>query len=237
MEHFNIAIDGPAGAGKSTIARLAAKRLEFVYVDTGAMYRTMALHILREGIDPEDEAAVSAACRGADVTIAYRDGAQQVLLNGENVSGLIRAEEVGKTASAVSGYLPVREKLVELQKGLAKRENVIMDGRDIGACVLPDAPVKIYLTASVKVRAERRYKELEERGIQADIKEIERDIEERDYRDMHRTNSPLMQAEDAVLLDSSDMTLDEVVQAIFVIAAEKGCSAAVSVLENKEEDR
>ena len=163
MEHFNIAIDGPAGAGKSTIAKLAAKRLGFVYVDTGAMYRTIALHILREGIDPQDEAAVSAACRNVNVTIAYKDGVQPVLLNGENVSGLIRAEEVGKTASATSGYLPVREKLVELQKELAKRENVVMDGRDIGTCVLPDAPAKIYLTASVKVRAERRYKELTEK--------------------------------------------------------------------------
>ena len=233
MEHFNIAIDGPAGAGKSTIAKLAAKRLGFVYVDTGAMYRTIALHILREGIDPQDEAAVSAACRNVNVTIAYKDGVQQVLLNGENVSGLIRAEEVGKTASATSGYLPVREKLVELQKELAKRENVVMDGRDIGTCVLPDAPAKIYLTASVKVRAERRYKELTEKGIDADLREIERDIESRDYQDMHREHSPLMQAEDAVLLDSSDMTLDEVVRAIFVIAAEKGCSAAVSALGNK----
>ena len=213
MEHFNIAIDGPAGAGKSTIAKLAAKRLGFVYVDTGAMYRTIALHILREGIDPQDEAAVSAACRNVNVTIAYKDGVQQVLLNGENVSGLIRAEE------------------------LAKRENVVMDGRDIGTCVLPDAPAKIYLTASVKVRAERRYKELTEKGIDADLREIERDIESRDYQDMHREHSPLMQAEDAVLLDSSDMTLDEVVRAIFVIAAEKGCSAAVSALGNKGEDR
>ena len=237
MEHFNIAIDGPAGAGKSTIAKLAAERLGFVYVDTGAMYRTMALHILREGIDPKDEAAVSAACRNVNVSLAYKDGVQQVLLNGENVSGLIRTEEVGKTASATSGYLSVREKLVELQKELAKRENVIMDGRDIGTCVLPDAPVKIYLTASVKVRAGRRYKELEDRGVLADIKEIERDIEDRDYRDMHREHSPLMQAEDAVLLDSSDMALDEVVQAIFSIAAQKGCSAAVCALEHKEDDR
>lgn len=237
MEHFNIAIDGPAGAGKSTIAKLAAKRLGFVYVDTGAMYRTIALHILREGIDPQDEAAVSAACRNVNVTIAYKDGAQQVFLNGENVSGLIRAEEVGKTASATSGYLSVREKLVELQKELAKRENVIMDGRDIGTCVLPDAPVKIYLTASVKVRAGRRYKELIDKGIDADLSEIERDIESRDYRDMHREHSPLMQAEDAVLLDSSDMTLQEVVAAIFAIAADKGCKEALDALKAGEEGR
>ena len=237
MEHFNIAIDGPAGAGKSTIAKLAAERLGFVYVDTGAMYRTMALHFLRMGIRSEDEAAVSGACERVDVTLAYKDGAQQVFLNGENVSGLIRAEEVGKMASATSGYLPVREKLVELQKELAKRENVIMDGRDIGTCVLPDAPVKIYLTASVSVRAGRRCRELEERGIKADIKEIERDIEDRDYRDMHREHSPLMQAEDAVLLDSSDMTLNEVVKAIFAIAAEKGCSAAADALKAWEAEK
>lgn len=235
MEHFNIAIDGPAGAGKSTIAKLAAKRLGFVYVDTGAMYRTMALHFLREGIDPKDETAVGAACAGLDVTITYKDGVQQVLLNGENVSGLIRSEEVGNMASAISGYLPVREKLVELQKELAKRENVIMDGRDIGTCVLPEAPVKIYLTASVSVRAGRRYKELADRGVRADIKEIERDIEERDYRDMHREHSPLMQAEDAILLDSSEMTLEEVVRRIFAAAAERGCQAAAHALREQEE--
>lgn len=235
--HFNIAIDGPAGAGKSTIAKLAAARLGFVYVDTGAMYRTMALHFLRMGIDPGDEPAVSRACQGVDVTIAYKDGAQQVLLNGENVSGLIRTEEVGNMASAVSGYLPVREKLVELQKELAKKENVIMDGRDIGTCVPPDAPVKIYLTASVRVRAGRRYKELEERGIKSDIREIERDIEERDYRDMHREHSPLMQARDAVLLDSSDMTLDQVVEAIFSIAAQKGCAEALEAMGKQVADR
>lgn len=237
MEHFNIAIDGPAGAGKSTIAKLAAERLGFVYVDTGAMYRTMALHFLRMGIRSEDEAAVSGACEGVDVTLSYKDGAQQVFLNGENVSGLIRAEEVGKMASATSGYLPVRKKLVELQKELAKRENVIMDGRDIGTCVLPDAPAKIYLTASVKVRAKRRYKELTEKGIDADLREIERDIESRDYQDMHREHSPLMQAEDAVLLDSSDMTLQEVVAAIFAIAADKGCKEALDALKAGEEGR
>ena len=210
MEHFNIAIDGPAGAGKSTIAKLAAKRLGFVYVDTGAMYRTIALHILREGIDPQDEAAVSAACRNVNVTIAYKDGVQQVLLNGENVSGLIRAEEVGKTASATSGYLPVREKLVELQKEIAKRDNVVMDGSDIGTCVLPDADVKIYLTASAHTRALRRCRELEEKGISCVLEEIEADINDRDHRDMTREISPLRQAEDAILVDSSQMTIEEV---------------------------
>ena len=148
MKHFNIAIDGPAGAGKSTIAKEVARRLGFVYVDTGAMYRTMALHFIRSGIDPKDEQAVAASCRDVDVSLRYENGVQQVLLGGENVTGLIRTEEVGNMASATSVYKPVREKLVQLQQALARRENVVMDGRDIGTCVLPDAPAKIYLTAS-----------------------------------------------------------------------------------------
>ena len=235
MNHFNIAVDGPAGAGKSTIAKLVAKELGFVYVDTGAMYRAMALYFLRKGVDPKEAEEIGRSCPEVDVTIRYQEGVQQVLLNGEDVSGLIRTEEVGNMASAVSGYMPVREKLVELQKQLAAKENVIMDGRDIGTCVLPEAPVKIYLTASVSVRAGRRYKELADRGVRADIKEIERDIEERDYRDMHREHSPLMQAEDAILLDSSEMTLEEVVRRIFAAAAERGCQAAAHALREQEE--
>lgn len=222
MKHFNIAIDGPAGAGKSTIAKQAAKKLGFVYVDTGAMYRTMALYFIRLGIDFGDEAAIAAACQDVDVTIRYEDGAQQVILNGENVSGLIRTEEVGRMASAVSVYMPVREKLVELQRQLAKKTSVIMDGRDIGTCVLPDAPAKIYLTASVEVRARRRFNELLEKGVECDIREIEADIEDRDYRDMHREHSPLKQADDAVLLDSSHMTIEQVVDSIIKIACDHG---------------
>lgn len=221
-EHFNIAIDGPAGAGKSTIAKMVAKKLGFVYVDTGAMYRTMALHCIRLGLDPADEAAVARACREVDVTIRYEDGAQQVVLNGENVSGLIRTEEVGSMASAISVYMPVREKLVELQQELARQTSVIMDGRDIGTCVLPDAPAKIYLTASVKVRAERRYLELRQKGVACDQGAIEADIKERDDRDMHREHSPLKQADDAVLLDSSAMTIEQVADAIIEIAKEHG---------------
>ncbi len=228
MKYFNIAIDGPAGAGKSTIARKAAGLLGFVYVDTGAMYRAMALHVLREGIDPANEAAVSRACGQADVSIRYQDGAQQVLLNGENVSGLIRTEEVGKTASAVSAYMPVREKLTELQKKLAASENVIMDGRDIGTCVLPQAPAKIYLTASVEVRAQRRFKELAEKGTDCDLEEIKRDIADRDWKDMHREHAPLKQAEDAVVVDSSQMTIDQVVEAILAVAREKGLKTAAA---------
>lgn len=208
---FNIAIDGPAGAGKSTIARAVAAKLGYIYVDTGAMYRAMALHFIRRNIGAGDQAAIERAVQDADVSIRYEDGVQKVLLNGEDVSGLIRTEAVGNMASASSGYGAVREKLVALQKELASRENVVMDGRDIGTCVLPHADVKIYLTASSQVRAERRYKELLEKGQQADLREIEADIIKRDYQDMHRENSPLKQAEDAVLVDSSDMTLDQVI--------------------------
>ena len=223
---FNIAIDGPAGAGKSTIAKLVAKKLDFIYVDTGAMYRAIALYLLRSGVDTADEAAVSEAVKNADITICYRDGAQQVILNGENVTGLIRTEEVGNMASATSVYMPVREKLVQLQQELAARENVIMDGRDIGTCVLPDAPVKIYLTASVQVRALRRFKELQGKGIDCSLEEIEKDIRARDEQDMNREHSPLRQAADAVLIDSSAMTIQEVIDAIIREAENKGLREA-----------
>ena len=211
---FNIAIDGPAGAGKSTIAKRLAKELGFIYVDTGAMYRAMAYHFLCSGIRPEDEATISAVCREVDVTIVYENGEQQVILNGENVNGVIRTEEVGNIASATSVYPVVREKLVELQRQLAAKADVIMDGRDIGTCVLPDAQVKIYLTASVGTRAKRRYDELTGKGEACDLSGIAKDIEERDYRDMHRETSPLRQADDAVLVDSSKMDIDEVVAEI-----------------------
>ena len=211
---FNIAIDGPAGAGKSTIAKRLAKELGFIYVDTGAMYRAMAYYFLRNGIVSEDEPSIAAACPGVDVTISYEDGEQQVILNGENVNGVIRTEEVGNMASAISVYPIVREKLVELQRQLAAKEDVIMDGRDIGTCVLPDAQVKIYLTASVMTRAKRRYDELTGKGQTCDLAGIARDIEERDYRDMHRDASPLKQADDAVLVDSSEMNIEEVVTEI-----------------------
>ena len=218
---FNIAIDGPAGAGKSTIAKTLAKELGYVYVDTGAMYRAMAYYFLQQGIDKDDEAAITAAVDGADVTIRYEDGAQQVLLNGENITGYLRTEQVGNMASATSIYPSVRTKLVALQQKLAKTTDVIMDGRDIGTCVLPDAQVKIYLTASVETRAKRRYNELVEKGEPADLEKIAADIQERDDRDMHREMSPLRQAEDAVLVDSSEMSIDEVVAAIRAIADEK----------------
>ena len=222
QKSFNIAIDGPAGAGKSTIARLAAKRLGFVYVDTGAMYRAIALYFLRKGIRPEDVQTIASLVQGAEITIRYVDGTQQVILNGEDVSGQIRTEEVGNMASATSAIPAVRAHLLELQRNLAASANVIMDGRDIGTCILPDADVKIFLTASTSVRAMRRYRELQEKGMMCNLEEIEQDIIERDARDMNRETAPLKQAEDAMLLDSSDMTLEQVVQAILDAAFSRG---------------
>ncbi len=214
---YNIAIDGPAGAGKSTIAKLVAKRMNFIYVDTGAMYRAMALYLLREGVNKEDTGKIEEVCEKADISISYKEGEQIVLLNGENVNGLIRTEEVGNMASVSSPNPKVREKLVQLQKELAKKTDVVMDGRDIGTCVLPDANVKVYLTASVEVRAARRFKELTAKGETCDLNQIERDIMERDERDMTREISPLKQAEDAVRIDSSELTIEEVAEAIIAL--------------------
>ena len=211
---YNVAVDGPAGAGKSTIAKLVAKEKNYIYVDTGAMYRAMAIHFLGKGIAPENVADVAGACQDADVTIDYEDGIQQVYLNGENVTDRLRTEEVGNMASKTSQIPAVREKLLELQRGLAREKDVIMDGRDIGTCILPDADVIIYLTASVVKRARRRFEELKEKGILCDFDEIARDIKERDERDMNRATAPLRKADDAHLVDSSHMTIEEVVSAI-----------------------
>ena len=211
---YSIAIDGPAGAGKSTIAKTIAKKLEFIYVDTGAMYRAMALFFIRSKIDDTDEAVIDAACKNIKVSIAYENGMQQVILNGENVTGQIRAEEVGNMASKTSAYPSVRAALLDLQRDLAKTADILMDGRDIGTNVLPDADLKIYLTASVEVRAKRRYDELIEKGQEADLAVIEEDIKKRDHQDMTRDIAPLKQAEDAVLVDSSGMTIEEVVDTV-----------------------
>ena len=211
---YNIAIDGPAGAGKSTIAKLVAKELGYIYVDTGAMYRTLAVHILREGVAYEEEEAVSSACEDVKVSLKYEDGMQRVLLNGEDVTAEIRSEQVGNITSSISVFPKIRALLLDLQRDLASSQDVVMDGRDIGTNVLPNAQVKIYLTASVKERAGRRYKELKAKGVPADILLIEKDISERDFRDMNRDIAPLKQAEDAYYLDSSSMTIEEVVQKI-----------------------
>ncbi len=211
---YNIAIDGPAGAGKSTIAKLVAKKKGFIYVDTGAMYRGLAIYFIKKGIASTDIAAIEAACDEAEVTIQYENGAQQVYLNGENITSLLRKEEVGDMASKSSGIPKVRATLMELQQTMAQTKDVVMDGRDIGTVVLPNADVKVYLTASVACRAKRRYLELQEKGESCNLEEIEKDIEERDWRDMHRETSPLQQAKDAILIDSSDMTIEEVVEKI-----------------------
>ena len=213
MSH-NVAMDGPAGAGKSTIAKRIARRLGYIYVDTGAMYRAMAYYLIQNQVDAADQEAIAAACQHADISICYQDGEQVVLLNGENVNAYLRTEAVGNMASVSSAVPEVRKKLVELQQKLARETDVVMDGRDIGTVVLPDADVKVYLTASVETRAKRRFLELQEKGEPTDLAKIAADIEDRDYRDMHRDISPLRQAEDATLVDSSDMTIDQVVERI-----------------------
>lgn len=219
---FSIAIDGPAGAGKSTIAKQIAKKMNLIYVDTGAMYRAMALYLIRENIKAEETEKISEKCKSADITIRYEEGLQVVYLNGENVNPYLRTEEVGQMASASSVNGDVRAKLVQLQQKLASEAEVIMDGRDIGTVVLPDADVKIYLTASVDVRAKRRYDELTAKGEQWDLEEIKKEIAERDHRDMTREISPLRQAEDAILLDTSDMGIEDVISAIMKICEDKG---------------
>ena len=218
---MNIAIDGPAGAGKSTIAKRAAKELGFLYVDTGAMYRTIALSLLRSGTDCEDEAALAGELDRMQIGMEYKDGEQRMLLNGENVTGLIRTEEVSRMASFSSAMPIVREKLLELQRKLARENDVLMGGRDIGTRILPDADLKIFLTASVEARAQRRYLEQTEKGEKCSLEEIKADIEDRDYRDIHRDTAPLIQAEDAVLIDSSDMTIEEVTERIVSLAKER----------------
>lgn len=213
--YYSIAIDGPAGAGKSTIAKEIAKKIHFIYVDTGAMYRAIALYFLREGIDGHDTEQISAECPKIRVSLGYdEEGKQQVFLNGENVTPFIRTEEVGKMASVTAAIPAVRAALLDLQRNMALTSNILMDGRDIGTNVLPDASLKIYLTASSAVRAKRRYDELKAKGTDCELSRIEEDIIERDRQDMNRAIAPLKQAPDAVLVDSSEMSIDEVVDAV-----------------------
>ncbi len=217
---FNVAIDGPAGAGKSTIAKRVAKENNFIYVDTGAMYRAIGLYIVRQGIDIHDKEAVEKAAPDAKVSLTYENGEQVVVLNGENVNGLIRTEEVSQAASVTSAYPVVRELLFEMQQTLAKENDVVMDGRDIGTVVLPNAQAKIYLTASVEERARRRFEEYKNKGMDVDIEELKKEIAQRDHQDMTREIAPLKQADDAVLVDSSDMNIEEVTKAIMDIIKE-----------------
>jgi len=211
---FNIAIDGPAGAGKSTIAKKVAEKIGFIYVDTGAMYRAIALYFLKHQISIEDEKRVQQACQEIQISITYTNNEQQVLLNGENVTTQLRAEAVGNMASIVAANADVRVALLELQRNLARSADSLMDGRDIGTNVLPKAQLKIYLTAAVSTRAKRRHLELLEKGVKSRIEEVEMDIKQRDYQDMNRSVAPLRQAADAVLVDSSSLGIDEVVEHI-----------------------
>ena len=218
---FQIAIDGPAGAGKSTIAKRVAKELGFVYVDTGAMYRAMGLNCIRNDVSVSNEEKVVELCNSAEVTISYIDGEQVVSLNGENVNGFIRTPEVGEAASAISVYKDVRSKLVALQQNITGTQNVIMDGRDIATAVLPKADVKVYLDADVNVRAKRRFDELVEKGDNPNFEEILSQMKDRDYRDTHRENSPLTRVPEATYVDSSYMSIDEVVDNIISLAKGK----------------
>lgn len=218
---FTMAIDGPAGAGKSTIAKITGERLGLIYIDTGAMYRAVAYYFVENNIDPDDADAVKRACESIVITIDYLDGAQQVILNGSNITSMLRKEAIGNMASRVAKLGDVREKLVSLQRDMAKKGRIVMDGRDIGTCVFPDADIKIYLTASSAVRAKRRYDELTLKGQECDIEDIEKGIINRDYEDMHREISPLRQAEDAICIDTSDMGIDEVVDRLIKIYGEK----------------
>ena len=218
----SIAIDGPAGAGKSSIAKEISKKTGFVYVDTGAMFRALGLYFIKKGIKLEDETAVARLLDDIDIKVVYKDEGQRIMLSGEDVTGHLRSEEAASAASSLSVYSAVREKLLCVQRDIAKQYNVVMDGRDIGTKVLPDADVKIYLTAGIKERAKRRFFELVQKGEKPDIKKIERDMQDRDYRDMHRKNSPLAKAEDAYEIDTTDMTIKEVVEKILDIAALTG---------------
>ena len=217
----SIAIDGPAGAGKSTMARACAQALGYLYVDTGAIYRTVGYYMRLMGVGPKDKDGIARLIDEVNIDIRYEDGVQHMILNGVDVTGEIRTPEISMYASGVSAQPCVRAFLLDMQRQLARTHNVVMDGRDIGTAVLPNAPLKVYLTASAHVRALRRWKELTEKGQTADLAKIEEDINERDYQDMHREHSPLVQAEDAVLVDSSEMTIDEVVEKILSLARER----------------
>ena len=219
---FSIAIDGPAGAGKSTIAKALAKALDAMYLDTGAMYRAFGLAMLRAGVDIDDADAVAARAKGADISVDYVDGGQRIYIAGDDVTDAIRSPEVSHAASAISAVAAVREEMVALQRRIAKGHSVIMDGRDIGTVVLPDATLKVYLTASAEVRADRRCKELKDKGTPQPYEQVLQEIKDRDWRDTHREASPLRVAEDAVTVDTSDLDLEQSVAALRGLAEQKG---------------
>ena len=221
-KNISVAVDGPSGSGKSTLSRAAAKELSLVYVDTGAIYRTTALHILRQGADPRDAAAAAALLPEVGITLSYdAAGMQRMCLNGEDVTELIRTQEVSMAASAVSAYPVVRAFLLEMQRELARRHSVIMDGRDIGTVVLPGADVKIFLTAGSEIRARRRWLELQERGIPRDWEQLLRETRERDEKDANRAESPLRPAADSVLLDTSELDFSQSLERIIEIIRER----------------
>lgn len=218
---FAVAIDGPAGAGKSSVAKAAAKELGFVYVDTGAIYRTIALYVLRQGVAPQDAAGVEGLLPQIEIGMEYTDQGQKMILNGEDVTGLIRTPEVSMATSTCSAIPAVRAFLLQLQRDLAEKNNVLMDGRDIGTVVLPHAQLKVFLTASPQERARRRVLQLEESGRKADYEAILRDIQQRDYQDSHRETAPLRPAEDSVLVDTSGVTFEESVQRLVELVRER----------------
>lgn len=211
---FKIAIDGPSAAGKSTVSKLLSKELGYVYIDTGALYRAVALYLIRHNINPEDEQAIKLVINDIEVDLKYENDEQIVLLNGENVNRYLRTNEISQAASKSSVFKSVRDRLLSLQRKIADKNSCVMDGRDIASKVLPDANLKIFLTASVDSRAKRRYDENISKGIICDLAEMKKEIEERDYRDTHRENDPLMQVEDAKYIDSTDMTIEEVLDKI-----------------------
>ncbi|MGN0446804.1 MAG: (d)CMP kinase [Acutalibacteraceae bacterium] len=218
---FNIAIDGPAGAGKSSIAKEAARRLGFIYVDTGALYRTVALNAIRNNVSLNDPAAIAKTLPNAKISLAFADGTQRVMLNGEDVSEQIRTPDVSAGASKVSAVPAVRQYLFDLQKNLAAENDCLMDGRDIGTVVLPNAQLKVFLTASPEERARRRWNQLKEAGTEADYDEILKDVNQRDYQDTHREIAPLKQADDAILLDTTHMNFEEVVAELLRLTEER----------------
>jgi cytidylate kinase len=218
---INIAIDGPAGAGKSTIAKTVSRELDFIYVDTGALYRTIGLNALRQGKDTKAAEQVVSTLEGLDISLRFVNGEQRVFLGEEDVSEAIRQNEVSMAASNVSAVPAVREFLFELQRDIARKNNCIMDGRDIGTVVLPDADIKIYLTASAEARADRRYKELCEKGQQVEYDKLLSEIKERDYQDMNREIAPLKKAEDAILVDTTELDLQESIEYMVRVIKER----------------